>query len=63
MRGGSPSDPRFGARMKGEGVYAEHIKWLFDVSCRRAGIERGRFPKLSTAAFRKGGGAQHSLFD
>ncbi len=63
MRGGKLNDPGFGSRMKGGGVYAEHISRLFDVSCRRAGIERGRFPKLSTASFRKDGGIQPGLFD
>lgn len=63
MRGGRLNDPEFGSRMRGEGVFAEHIARLFDVSCRRAGIGRGRFPKLSTAAFRKDGGAQPGLFD
>ena len=62
MRGGKLNDPRFGSRMKGGGVYAEHISRLFGVSCRRAGIERGRFPKLSTASFRKDGGIQPGLF-
>jgi DNA repair photolyase len=63
MRGGKLNDPEFGSRMKGGGVYAEHISRLFGVSCRRAGIERGRFPKLSTAAFRKNGGVQPGLLD
>jgi DNA repair photolyase len=63
MRGGKLNDPEFGSRMKGGGVYAEHISRLFGVSCRRAGIERGRFPKLSTASFRKDGGIQPGLFD
>jgi DNA repair photolyase len=62
MRGGRLNDPEFGSRMKGEGVYAEHVSRLFGLSCRRAGIERGRFPKLSTASFRKGGGVQPGLF-
>jgi DNA repair photolyase len=62
MRGGRLNDPEFGSRMRGEGVFAEHIAQLFDVSCRRAGIERGRFPRLSTAAFRSPG--EHpTLFD
>lgn len=63
MRGDRLNDPNFDSRMKGEGVYAEHIARLFDVSRRRAGIERGRFPKLSTASFRRDGGAQPGLFD
>jgi DNA repair photolyase len=63
MRGGGLNDPRFGSRMRGEGVFAEHVARLFDVSCRRAGIERGRFPKLSTAAFRREREGQPRLFD
>jgi DNA repair photolyase len=63
MRGGRLNDPNFGSRMRGEGIFAEHIARLFDISCRRAGIERGRFPKLSAAAFRRSEGAQPSLFD
>jgi DNA repair photolyase len=63
MRGGGLNDPRFGSRMRGEGVFAEHVARLFDLGCRRAGIERGRFPKLSTAAFRRGREGQPRLFD
>ena len=63
MRGGQLNDPDFGSRMKGEGVYAEHVSRLFGVSCRRAGIERGRFPKPSAASFRKDGGVQPGLFE
>ncbi len=62
MRGGKLNDPRFGMRMRGEGIFAEHIAQLFSISCRRAGIERGRFPKLSTKAFRRAG-PQLNLFD
>src|SRR5215218_667090 len=53
MRGGRLNDPDFGSRMKGEGLVADHIAQLFEIGCRRAGIERGRFPELSTAAFRR----------
>ncbi|MGI8911593.1 MAG: PA0069 family radical SAM protein [Rubrobacteraceae bacterium] len=62
MRGGGLNDPRFGSRMRGEGIFADHIAQLFQISCRRAGIEAGRFPRLSTAAFRRDGGAQPGLF-
>jgi hypothetical protein len=48
--------------MRGEGLFAQHIAQLFSISCRRAGMGEGRFPKLSTAAFRGGGGAQPDLF-
>jgi hypothetical protein len=48
--------------MRGEGIFAEHIAQFFNISCRKAGIEEGRSPKLSTAAFRRDGGAQPNLF-
>jgi DNA repair photolyase len=63
MRGGKLNDPRFGSRMRGEGIFAEHIAQLFDISCHKAGIDRGRSPKLSIEAFRYAGAAQPGLFD
>jgi DNA repair photolyase len=63
MRGGELNDPRFGSRMRGEGLFADHIAQMFSISCRRAGIAEGRFPKLSSAAFRKSSGMQPPLFD
>jgi DNA repair photolyase len=63
IRGGRLNDSRFGSRMRGEGIFAEHIAQLFSLSCRRAGIGCGRFPSLSTAAFRRTGAVQLSLFD
>jgi DNA repair photolyase len=62
MRSGKLNDSRFGSRMRGEGFYADHIAQLFSLSCRRAGIEAGRFPRLSTAAFCNGR-IQPGLFD
>jgi DNA repair photolyase len=62
MRGGELNDAGFGSRMRGEGLFAQHIAQLFSISCRRAGMGEGGFPKLSTAAFRGGGGAQPDLF-
>ncbi len=61
MRGGELNDPRFGSRMKGEGIFADQISQLFELGRRRAGI--GKFPKLSTAAFRRDDGSQPELFD
>jgi DNA repair photolyase len=52
IRGGDLNDPRFGSRMRGEGVYAEQIRSLFHASCRRHGLNLDR-PQLSTAAFRR----------
>jgi DNA repair photolyase len=52
LRGGKLYDAKWGVRGKGEGVFADSIKALFDVSCRRVGLneERG---ELSTASFRR----------
>ena len=62
IREGRLNDPRFGSRMKGEGVFAEQIAALFSLACRRAGIGE-RSLNLSTAAFRRPVPAQASLFD
>ena len=52
MRGGDKLyDSRWRKRQTGEGVFAEQIANLFEVSCRRAGF--GARPQLSTAAFRR----------
>jgi DNA repair photolyase len=44
-------DSRWRKRQTGEGIFAEQIQNMFEVSCRRAGF--GERPKLSTAAFRR----------
>lgn len=63
MRGGELNDPRFGTRMRGVGVYAEHLRQLFETSRRRAGLN-GDGLRLSAAAFRRPtAGGQLSLFD
>ena len=51
IRNGKMNDARWGTRTKGEGIFAEQIRSMFEVACRRFGII-GR-PKLSTAAFRR----------
>lgn len=61
LRGGQLNDGRFGKRMRGEGVMADQIKALFQLCCRRSGLD-GPFPELSTAAFRRPGGTQGLLF-
>jgi DNA repair photolyase len=40
-RGGQLYDPRFGARGRGEGRYAEMIRALFETTAARLGYERG----------------------
>ncbi len=51
-RDGGLSDAQYGRRMRGEGVYAEHIRTLFRAAARRAGLDRA-WPPLNTAAFRR----------
>jgi DNA repair photolyase len=60
LRGGKLNDPRFGSRLRGQGIFAEEIAALFAIACRRAGILDGRV-ELSTAAFRRPGGRQLAL--
>ena len=61
LRGGKLNDPRFGSRMRGEGVFAETIERLYDIACKKAGIALGNKWKLSTAAFRRPGDSQAGL--
>lgn len=52
LRGGERlNDPRFKSRMRGEGIFAEQIRALFNLGCKRAGM--GARPGLSTEAFRR----------
>ena len=62
LRGGKLNDPNFNSRMRGEGVFAEQIRAMFRLARRKAGMD-GPFPELSTAAFRRPGETQLSLFD
>jgi DNA repair photolyase len=55
MRQGNLNDPRFGARMTGEGPVAEAIRAMFHMARKRAGLERTRF-QLSAVSFRRPGG-------
>lgn len=52
IRGGERlNDARWATRIKGEGVFAEQIASLFQMSCRKYGI--GPRPELCTTAFRR----------
>jgi DNA repair photolyase len=62
LRGGRLNDPSFGSRMRGDGPLAQAIGDLFRLARQRAGLLSGG-PELSTAAFRRPGGQQRSLFD
>ena len=62
LRGGRLNDPRFGSRMRGEGIFAETVSKIFRVGCKRAGLNH-RFPSLSTAGFCSPLREQLSFFD
>lgn len=62
MRGGKLYDSEWGSRMRGEGEYAEHLRSLYQVAARKAGLG-GRRLSLSTEAFRRPDpGGQLALF-
>ena len=52
LRRGKENDPRFGSRMRGEGVYADLFRRRFDVAVRRLGLDQddGRF-ELDSSRF------------
>jgi DNA repair photolyase len=52
LRGGELYDPRFGRRMRGEGVYADLLARRFAVVARRLGLD-GPMPALDTSQFRR----------
>ena len=62
MRGGKLNDPNFGSRMRGEGIFAEQMKQMFTVACRKAGFDKITLPIISVASFRLPPGPQLSLF-
>ncbi|SEI83242.1 DNA repair photolyase [Dyadobacter koreensis] len=57
--GGQVNDSRYGLRMSGEGKYAEHIRQLHALACRKYFGEKER-TELNTSLFIKGG--QMKLF-
>jgi DNA repair photolyase len=40
MRSGKDNDPRYGSRMRGEGVFADIIRSRFKTACKRLGLNR-----------------------
>ena len=60
VREGDLNNSEFGTRMRGSGKRADQIEKLFEVGCRKAGLNRTEL-KLSTTAFRRPGGVQMKL--
>jgi DNA repair photolyase len=52
LRGGKLYDAQWGVRGRGEGIFAEQIRAIFDVTCRKIGLNERDYD-LSTASFRK----------
>ncbi len=61
LRGGTLYNSEFGRRMKGEGIFAQQFADLFDVACRKEGLNKNRIT-LSTASFRNPTQKQMVLF-
>lgn len=61
IRGGELNVSDWGARLRGEGIFAEQIHELFTVAARRAGLSLTRRTPV-TNHFRRPGGTQLSLF-
>jgi len=62
LRDGALNDPRFGARMRGEGPYAVQIHRLFEIARERSGLEVER-KALSASSFRRPSDGQLGLFE
>jgi DNA repair photolyase len=62
IRGGKLNDANFESRMRGKGIFAEQMTELFQLACKKAGINK-RWPELTTKHFRGPGISQLSLFE
>ncbi|MFQ5684206.1 MAG: PA0069 family radical SAM protein [Candidatus Binatia bacterium] len=62
IRGGKLNDANFDSRMKGEGIFAEQMRDLFQLACTKAGIH-DRHPYLTTEHFRRLSSPQLGLFE
>jgi DNA repair photolyase len=60
LRGGALDDPRFGARMRGQGPRWQAIDELFALQCKRLGLDTGALPEAPPTFERPG--AQLRLF-
>lgn len=52
IRGGKLNDGNFGSRMRGEGKYAEQLRSMFEIYCRKEGLNLERL-KISPEHFKK----------
>jgi len=61
LRGGKLYDAKWGVRGRGEGIFAEQMRAMFEVTCRKLGLNEDE-SELSTESFRRVT-AQRGLFD
>lgn len=61
MRGGHRNDPEYGTRMRGGGAYADEMRDLFRITCRKHGLNETT-PQLSVVEFRSIRAGQGVLF-
>lgn len=61
LRGGRDNDPRFGHRMRGQGIWADLLRVRFARAMEKHGLADGRI-SLRTDLFRPPAGAQGDLF-
>lgn len=61
LRGGKLNQADFGARMRGQGIWAKQLQQMFEVATRRHGLNR-RETELTTRHFRRPGGTQMQLW-
>jgi DNA repair photolyase len=61
LRGGKLNESQFGKRFQGHGIWDEQIRSLFELSCKRHGLNTS-YPKLSAAAFSRPGASQLALW-
>lgn len=62
LRGGKLNDATFGKRMSGEGIFADQINQLFEVSCKQWGLNQ-RTNHLSVSSFKRDAFGQMNLFE
>jgi DNA repair photolyase len=62
IRGGKLNNSDFGLRMRGQGIFADQMRAMFKLSCRKVGINAD-VPHLSTNNFHRPAGPQLLLFE
>jgi DNA repair photolyase len=58
LRGGKLNDANFGSRMRGEGIWADQLKAMFNLAKRRAALDQP-FPPLDKSRFQRPGEQMH----